>query len=89
MDFLSIIVGMVLGLVFYAFSRYGYFAIRRMKWVRRVSTPTNYDTRIDRITKSGTMRYKLHKATSSLALRESMKSEPIYAKAASILGWDD
>ena len=86
---LMLFLGLVLGIVLCASSLFGYHTLKQKKHHRLSLASTNYDTRIDKVTESGTMRYKLHKAMNSPSLRIAMKDSPIYEKAASALGWDD
>lgn len=86
MDILLVIIGAVLGIGVYVSVPHAY---RRLRPVPSTNSPTNYDTRIDQISESGSVRYKLHKAHRNPDLRNAMKGSELYAQAAPILGWDE
>ena len=83
MEILLLIIGAVIGIFAYAVIPNVY---RRL---RSKPSTTNYDTRIDQISESGSVRYKLHKAQINPSLRTNMRGSELYKIAAPILGWEE
>ena len=89
MEFLQLLIGIVLGVIIAFASSYTVLRIKKRKKAKRVFSPTNYDIRIDDITESGVLRFKLHKAMTDPVRRESIRGTELWDKAASVLGWEE
>lgn len=86
---MELFIGILIGICICVGSFHGFYLMKEGRSQKRALPPTSYDTRIDALTESGTMRYKLHKAMVSPSKRAVLRDSPIYAKAASVLGWED
>ena len=92
MDILDLGVGVLMGVLASGSVAYGRYKLQQRRKARiaspPISSPTNYDTRIDAITDSGLMRYRLHKAMTDPAARRALRDSPLYERASQSLGWD-
>lgn len=84
---MEILIGVVLGIVSWNVLVYGRYKIRQRRQHKRVVVLTNYDPRIDELTSSGLMRYKIHKAMTRPERRAALKKQAFYEKACTTLNW--
>ena len=85
---MEILIGVAVGVVAWNVLVYGYHTVKQWRQPKRLVVPTNYDIRIDELTSSGLMRYKIHKAMTSPARRVALKEQPFYEQACVSLDWN-
>lgn len=85
---MDILIGMLLGIALVFGSAYILTHLKSKKTYKSLHPPTEYDTRIDDISSSGLVRYRIHKAMKDPNLRKALEGKDYYKKASSLLGWN-
>ncbi len=86
---MEILIGVAIGIVSWNILVYGRYKIHQRRKHKRVIILTNYDSRIDKLTSSGLMRYKIHKAMTEPERRAALQGQPFYEEAVKTLSWND